>query len=99
MTAPEPLLLTPAGEPAPWAAALEAAWGQGRIVALAGPGEQTRLAEALHQDGVAVALGQALAPGSAAVLLGSGGSAGARRCCLQPLFVFQRQGRQGDAAQ
>ena len=78
-----------AGEPTPWAAALEAAWGQGRIVALAGPGEQGRLAEALQQDGLAAALGRALDPGRPAVLLGSGGSSGARRWCLQPLAHLQ----------
>ncbi len=89
MTTPEPLLLALAGEPAPWAAALEAAWGQGRIVALAGPGEQERLAEALRQHGVVAALGRALAAGQPAVLLGSGGSAGERRWCLQPLRHLQ----------
>ncbi len=89
MTAAEPLLLALDGEPAAGAAALEAAWGQGRLVALAGRGEQRRLAEALQQDGVAAALGLALAPGLPAVLLGSGGSSGARRCCLQPLSHLQ----------
>ena len=89
MTAPEPLLLALAGEPQALAQALEAAWSQGRVVALAGPGEQTRLAEALRQDGVVAALGRALEPGSPAVLLGSGGSSGARRWCLQPLAHLQ----------
>ena len=89
MTASEPLLLTLDGEPQRMAQALEAAWSQGRVVALAGPGEQGRLAEALRQDGVAAALGRALEPGLAAVLLGSGGTAGARRWCLQPLTHLQ----------
>jgi O-succinylbenzoic acid--CoA ligase len=89
MTTAEPLLLTLAGEPAAGAAALEQAWSQGRVVALAGPGEQERLAEALRQHGSAAALGQALAAGLPAVLLGSGGSAGERRWCLQPLAHLQ----------
>jgi O-succinylbenzoic acid--CoA ligase len=89
MTAPEPLLLALDGEPQKLAQALEAAWSQGRVVALAGPGEQTRLAEALHQDGMAAALGRALEPGLPGVLLGSGGSSGARRWCLQPLAHLQ----------
>jgi len=89
MTAPEPLLLALDGEPEPLVRALEAAWSQGRVVALAGPGEPSRLAEALRQDGVAAALGRALEPGLPAVLLGSGGSSGARRWCLQPLAHLQ----------
>ena len=89
MTASEPLLLTLDGEPQLMAQALEAAWSQGRVVALAGPGEQGRLAEALRQDGVAAALARALEPGSPALLLGSGGSSGARRWCLQPLAYLQ----------
>ncbi|MFZ0408352.1 MAG: AMP-binding protein [Cyanobium sp.] len=89
MTTAEPLLLALDGEPEAAAQVLEAAWSQGRIVALAGPGEQGRLAAALRQTGVAAALGRALEPGSPAVLLGSGGSAGARRWCLQPLAHLQ----------
>jgi len=89
MTAPEPLLLAVDAEPAARAEALETAWSQGRVVALAGPGEQGRLAEALRQDGVAAALAQALDPGRPALVLGSGGSSGERRWCLQPLAHLQ----------
>ena len=62
--------------------ALSAAWRRGELVALAGPGEETRLAEALGEDpdGLAGRLG--LGP---AVVVGSGGSSGERRCCVQPL--------------
>ncbi|MCX5966191.1 MAG: AMP-binding protein [Cyanobacteria bacterium] len=89
MTTAEPLLLALSGEPAAGAAALQKAWSQGRVVALAGPGEQERLAEALRRHGSAAALGQSLAAGVPAVLLGSGGSAGERRWCLQPLRHLQ----------
>lgn len=73
------------GDPARRAAGIERIWGQGGCVALAGPGERQRLADELAAAG-------ALDPGPA-VLLGSGGSAGARRWCLQPLAHLQASAR------
>jgi O-succinylbenzoic acid--CoA ligase len=76
-----PLLLGSDGDPASQAAALEAAWQQGRLVGLAAPQQQESLADAL---------GQLLPQGhprlqGAGVVLGSGGSSSGRRWCLQPL--------------
>jgi O-succinylbenzoic acid--CoA ligase len=66
------------GDAALRAAGIERVWTEGGCVALAGPGERQRLA-----DELAAAAGS-FDPGPA-VLLGSGGSSGARRWCLQPL--------------
>ncbi len=69
-------------DPAEPAAALERAWRGGVLAALAGPGEADRLAAALGPDpaGLSACLGRG--PG---VVVGSGGSRGARRWCVQPL--------------
>lgn len=63
---------------------LEAAWRRGELVALAGPQEQPALAQALGAGGVGQLqrLAERWGPG---VVLGSGGSSGRRRWCLQPL--------------
>lgn len=80
------LQLGEGGDPDALAQALEAAWRAGSVVGLAGPGEQGRLAAALGAtpDSLAARLG--LGPG---VVVGSGGSSGARRWCLQPLAHLQ----------
>ena len=57
---------------------LEQAWGDGRLVPLAGPGEQA--------PSVPEALQRRYGPG---VIVGSGGSMGGRRWCLQPLAHLQ----------
>jgi O-succinylbenzoic acid--CoA ligase len=69
-------------DPAELAAALERAWRDGALVGLAGPGEGDRLAAALGPDPGALAARIDRGPG---VVLGSGGSAGVRRWCVQPL--------------
>ncbi|MFM8605457.1 MAG: AMP-binding protein [Cyanobium sp.] len=71
-----------AAEPAALAQALTAAWNGGELVALAGAGEQGRLTEALGPDPAALAGRLGLGAG---VVVGSGGSSGERRCCVQPL--------------
>ncbi|MCS5697673.1 AMP-binding protein [Cyanobium sp. FGCU-52] len=73
------------GEAALRAAGIERVWAQGGCVALAGPGERQRLADELAAAG-------ALDPGPS-VLLGSGGSSGARRWCLQPLAHLEAAAR------
>ncbi|MEB3264953.1 MAG: AMP-binding protein [Synechococcus sp.] len=72
----KPLLLRCGDEPEALIRRLETAWAQQRTVALADPAEQNLLQAALE--------GAQLPPG-AAVLVGSGGSSGGRRWCLQPL--------------
>ncbi len=72
----EPLLLRCGGETGALIHHLEVAWGQQRIVALADPAEGNLLQAALA--------GARLPPGPA-VVVGSGGSSGGRRWCLQPL--------------
>jgi o-succinylbenzoate---CoA ligase len=57
---------------------LEQAWGAGQLVPLAGPGETP--------PSVPPELEQRFGPG---VIVGSGGSAGGRRWCLQPLTHLQ----------
>ncbi|MEB3321726.1 MAG: AMP-binding protein [Synechococcaceae cyanobacterium] len=81
-----PLLLCE-GDPAATARALEAAWGAGQVVGLAAPAERERLAAALgaQAQGKVAAGGDPLAELGAGVVVGSGGSSGARRWCLQPL--------------
>ena len=82
-----PLLLdTARADPAAAAACLEEAWKRQRLVALAGPGQQGDLAQAL---GGATQEMAALARFGAAVVVGSGGSAGGRHWCLQPLAHLQ----------
>ena len=68
------------------AAALEEAWRAGSVVGVAGPGEEGRLAEALGPDPAGLAGQFGLGPG---VVVGSGGSSGDRRWCLQPLAHLQ----------
>ena len=77
----QPLILTPtAGDPRA-AHAVEAAWRQGRLVGLGAPED----AEALqHALGLTAPTLLAL-PAGPAVVVGSGGSSGRRRWCLQPL--------------
>jgi O-succinylbenzoic acid--CoA ligase len=82
-----PLLLdTARAVPAEAAACLEEAWGRQRLVALAGPGQQGDLAHAL---GGATGEMAALVRFGAAVVVGSGGSAGGPHWCLQPLAHLQ----------
>ena len=82
-----PLLLDAArADPEAAAARLEQAWGQQRLVALAGPGQQGDLAAAL--GGAPGELAE-LARFGAAVVVGSGGSSGGRHWCLQPLAHLQ----------
>jgi O-succinylbenzoic acid--CoA ligase len=57
---------------------LEQAWAAGRLVPLAGPGETAPV--------VPASLEQQLGPG---VIVGSGGSMGGRRWCVQPLAHLQ----------
>jgi O-succinylbenzoic acid--CoA ligase len=78
----EPLLLAEGTPPQTLALALEAAWGAGRAVGLAHPADRDALAAAIGS-------GAALAPWDAAVVLGSGGSSGGRRWCVQPLAHLQ----------
>jgi O-succinylbenzoic acid--CoA ligase len=78
-----PLLLDTGGAaPEAAAAALEAAGREQRLVALAGPGQHGDLARALEMG---PGEGEPLARFGAAVVVGSGGSAGHRHWCLQPL--------------
>ncbi|MCP9833886.1 MULTISPECIES: AMP-binding protein [unclassified Cyanobium] len=82
-----PQLFDPArAGPEAAAAQLEQAWGRQQLVALAGPGQQADLAGAL--GGAPGELAD-LARFGAAVVVGSGGSAGGRHWCLQPLAHLQ----------
>jgi len=81
---------------------LEGAWAEGRLVGLAHPAERAALAAALGlESGLPLAGspaagspadGQPL-PAGPAVVIGSGGSQGARRWCLQPLEHLQASAR------
>lgn len=82
MSIAEPLLLAEGTPPQALALALEAAWSAGRAVGLAHPADRDALAAAIGS-------GAALAPWDAAVVLGSGGSSGGRRWCVQPLAHLQ----------
>ena len=82
MSPPEPLLLAYGAPPQAVALALEAAWSAGRAVGLAHPADREALMAAIGS-------GAALAPWDAAVVLGSGGSSGGRRWCVQPLAHLQ----------
>jgi O-succinylbenzoic acid--CoA ligase len=69
--------------------ALEQAWAEGRIVPLADAASEAELASALGGNagtGVLQVLQQQWGPG---VIVGSGGSSGHRRWCLQPLSHLQ----------
>jgi O-succinylbenzoic acid--CoA ligase len=71
-------VLEAAGEAAPLMSRILAAWAEGRAVALAAPVDRHQLEGALGD-------GCAWPWEGAAVVLGSGGSSGRRRWCLQPL--------------
>ncbi len=71
-----PLLLSTEGDPAETAARLEAAWRQGHLVGLCAPQER---------DPLSLALGTGLDGFGPGVVVGSGGSSGGRRWCVQPL--------------
>lgn len=76
-----PLLLVAQGDRAGLAAALQRAWDDHLTVAIAAPEEAALLAQALPVVSE---------PGwGAAVVLGTGGSSGARRWCLQSLLHLQ----------
>jgi len=78
----EPLLLADGAPPQSVAVALEEAWSAGRAVGLAHPADREALAAAIGS-------GVSLAPWGASVVLGSGGSSGGRRWCVQPLAHLQ----------
>lgn len=83
----EPLLLDPTGvDPLKAAGRLEMAWREQRLVGLAGPAQHGDLARAL---GTGAGERASLARFGAAVVVGSGGSAGQRHWCLQPLSHLQ----------
>ena len=82
MSLAEPLLLADGAPPEALAVALEAAWSAGRAVGLAHPADRDALAAAIGSGAV-------LATWDAAVVLGSGGSSGGRRWCVQPLAHLQ----------
>ena len=72
-----PQLLVAQADRAALAAVVQRAWSEQRAVAIAAPEEAALLEQALPQQSD---------PGwGAAVVLGTGGSSGARRWCLQPL--------------
>jgi O-succinylbenzoic acid--CoA ligase len=76
-----PQLLVAQGDRAALAVAVQRAWSEQRTVAIAAPEEAAMLEQALPQQ---------RDPGwGAAVVLGTGGSSGARRWCLQPLMHLQ----------
>jgi O-succinylbenzoic acid--CoA ligase len=70
------------------AAAILDGLAAGAVVALAGEREQASLAAALAQA-EAASSARSLTAAGAAVILGSGGSSGGRRWCLQPLSHLQ----------
>jgi len=76
-----PRLLLTGGDPADLAATLQQAWQQGHTVALTAPEEADLLGAALPV--------QAPPVWGAAVVLGTGGSSGGRRWCVQPLAHLQ----------
>ena len=78
----KPLLLCSEGDPAAQASVIEVAWQEGRVVGIAPPQQQDNLAKALGQLGHRV--GHPIGHRTA-VVLGSGGSSGGRRWCVQPL--------------
>ena len=101
MTMPPPLLLTEGGDAAaPSAAAdtaallprLEEGWAAGRVVGLAHAAERQALAAALGMERQGPSPWRSL-PEGPAVVIGSGGSQGARRWCLQPLEHLQASAR------
>ncbi len=80
-----PLLLPSDGPAEALARRLERAWGENTLVGLCAPQERELLASALTGAGPAEADPAGSALSGAGVVVGSGGSAGGRRWCLQPL--------------
>ena len=76
-----PLLLHTGGDRADLAATLLQAWDAGQTVAIAAPEEVDLLGAALPAKSPPA--------GGAAVVLGTGGSSGGRRWCVQPLVHLQ----------
>lgn len=68
---------------------LQLAWAAGRIVPLAAPQERAELAAAIGPAGPAAGLEYLQRQWGPGVVLGSGGSSGRRRWCLQPLTHLQ----------
>jgi len=104
MSGSPPLLLTEGGDAGALAQRLEQGWAAGRVVGLAHPAEEEALATALglgHSPGRSgeSPAGQgplvAVEDGAwgAAVVIGSGGSSGRRRWCLQPLEHLRASAR------
>jgi O-succinylbenzoic acid--CoA ligase len=77
----QPFLLVARGDRSALAATLEQAWDQGQTVAIAAP-EEAPLLQAVLPEECDPAWGPA-------VVLGTGGSRGGRRWCLQPLAHLQ----------
>lgn len=71
------------------AAQLEQAWAAGRIVPLAAAEQQGELAEAMGPAASEMVLESLQRQWGPGVLVGSGGSSGRRRWCLQPLAHLQ----------
>ncbi|KEF42539.1 MAG: O-succinylbenzoate--CoA ligase [Cyanobium sp. CACIAM 14] len=83
-----PPLLLRERDPVAFGAALERAWRQEALVALAAPEEEPLLAEALAADPDPSPQGpsrESALPAGPGVLVPGGGSSGGRRWCLQPL--------------
>lgn len=80
-------LLVTGTDPAHTAAALERLWALGAVVGLAAPHEQELLERALRPGEMP------LPQWGPAVVVGSGGSSGGRRWCLQPLAHLEASAR------
>jgi o-succinylbenzoate---CoA ligase len=81
-------VLVAGGEPAELVARLQQAWGRGELAAVVAPQEEALLRAALPGPEPWPAGG--LSDLGSAVVLGSGGSSGGRRWCVQPLSRLQR---------
>ncbi len=88
MPSSDPVILTTGADAIVLATRLEAAWRQGRLVGLAQPLERCMLEAALSPDPSAHHGLVGVGPGPG-VVVGSGGSGGGRRWCLQPLGHLQ----------
>lgn len=84
-----PELLAAGGDPESEADRLLAVWRLGEIAGLCAPQERERLQAELGPDGGQAALGH----WGAGVVVGSGGSSGGRRWCLQPLAHLEASAR------
>ena len=82
MPSSDPVILTTGADAIALATRLEAAWHQGRLVGLAQPLERSMLEAALNPDPSAL---HGLVDNGPGVVVGSGGTSGGRRWCLQPL--------------